>query len=82
MKQIKITCDACGKSNTDKEFEAPPLGTFHHGVVGIRFDMSHSDLSELDKLAYSSMDLDLCGECSEKFRKLISNFLYHGRGKI
>lgn len=74
MKQVKITCDACGKSSIDKEFEAPPLGTFHHSMVEITFDMSKSNIGMLDELKYSNRKLDLCGECAEKFRKLLLNF--------
>jgi hypothetical protein len=74
MRQIKVTCDACGKTSIDKEFEAPPNGTFHHSMVEIKFDLSESHLDTMDKLQYSDRKLDLCGKCAEKFRRLLLNF--------
>lgn len=76
MKQLKITCDACGKSNTDAEFYEPPLGSFHPTIVEIKYDLSNSNFSELDKIGYANMTLDLCGECVEKFRKVMFDRSY------
>jgi len=74
MKTIKISCDFCGKPQND--FESPKYHYFDSSEIKINIKLLGGYVSENDHNAFPNMSLDLCGECTEKFKKLINEYLF------